>query len=156
MVRLVVAVVFLGAFVGLNMRRIGPKPEAPRPQGGYMASYLRGWPLPFTKDFVTMGLRQFPPLLPLDIKPDSPELARELRKRLSERQEAWARKTETARCAPLPWTHQTYRLSRLPETRGLGGRLIVHAIIDALVGIIPLTLMLFLQIPRRKEAARVE
>ena len=150
------AVAFLGAFVGLNMQKTDLKPETPGLMGGYVASYLQGWPLPFTKNFVTMGMEQFPPFLPPDVNPDSPEFGRELTKHLKAREEAWAKETETAGRVPLPWTHQTYHLSRLPNTRGLGSRLLVHGIIDALVGIIPLFLILYLQIPRRKVAAKVE
>ena len=59
----------------------------------------------------------------------------------------------------FPTTHQAYRLlvwnsrSRIWVSPR---RLTLGAINDALVAIIPLALILFLQIPRRKVAAKVE
>lgn len=133
--RLVVAVLFLGVFVGLNLR--GPKFH-----GGYGVNTVWGWPLP-----VAMLTFQCDP----SPEPDSVK--------------------EQTGYEWIPWTHQTYHLFRLDSLRWLhsgwasfdwymGDDLyiiyIVAAVANILLALTVLALILFLQIPRRKVAVKVE
>ena len=125
--RLVVAVVFLGAFIGLNMRKIGPR-RAIDPRGGQSEAlaYSWGWPLPV---FLQEG----------DLNINDALVADSYR---------------------LPLTHQTYLFCRgptLPHHTPLGlGTAIINCTINVLFALTVLSLILFLQIPRRKVVAKVE
>jgi hypothetical protein len=46
--RFVVAIVFLGAVLGLNIRSVGPAAELLWAEDYRMVDYFQGWPLPFT------------------------------------------------------------------------------------------------------------
>ena len=150
--RLVIAVLFLGAVVGLNMREIGPRhwPEDLIPAISW------GWPLPIAWE-LDQSFRA-----PVNGEPN-PLTQEELSAR-------W----RAAGCYRFPLTHQTYRLLRWERdmrwadprhrdpprdfyvwTGGVStGGFLYYAIIDVLFALIVLALILFLQIPRRKEAAR--
>jgi len=146
--RLVVAVVFLGAFVGLNVRVPQMESLALTQVVGF-----RGWPLPVIAEVSRMPIPDDPS--------SSPSLSEGYYK-----QYKW-----------LPWTHQTYRLflpdlntsspswlasdwatyysPNLAEIRATvssnwSAIYGICAVIDALFVITGLALILCLQIPRRK------
>ena len=119
--RLVVAVVFLGVFVGLNVC------EATLLNGAGLTAVGQGWPLPFAAEFHS---RQHTEPIQRD---------------------RW-----------YPWTHKTYDIIRTGFFSELvfsdwgvivleadNRVFVICAIVDALVCLIPLTLILFLH-PRRK------
>jgi len=59
----------------------------------------------------------------------------------------------------LPWTHRSYSLLdewKSPEFEDVSNEFIGWGMIDAVFAMTVLALILFLQIPRRKEAAKVE
>ena len=122
------AVVFLGAFVELNL--CGPQAQIVTYRGTTVASHW-GWPLPF---FVSE--RNFD--LDSDVI-DKPLTSQEFS------QLRW-----------VPWTHQTYRIVHwFPRGLFVGG-FILCGVIDVFVALIPLALILFLQIPRCRAAAKGE
>ena len=126
--RLTVATVVLGAIVGLNARKIGPR------QGHAWGTFYHlgpsscwGWPLPFRKEFEDSDAR-------------------------------WQDLIEYR----IPFTHQTYHLLNWDElylqdllrTNTNERTFSICAIIDAIFALVVLSLILFLQTPRRKVAAR--
>jgi len=142
--RLVIAVVFLGAFVGLNMRKIGPLDgEAFRPTEYW------GWPFP-----VVWSATPLPENLPDDF---TEEEFKEAERRLAA--------FETSASYRLPLTHKTYRFLEFRSFRWDGPEWDTFLIlvtpqrdasisvslvmIDALVLLVPLSLILFYH-PRRK------
>ena len=137
--RLVIAVLFLGASVGLNMREIGPVWL----EGFHDPTYLWGWPLAF-------ALRHGRPVS------EVPFIDGDKREKWEVRYEAARR---TARSYRLPCTHQTYRLLdwEYPvESAICSEPAFVFLAIDVLFALTVLSLILFLQIPRRKVVAKVE
>ena len=115
--RLVVAVVFLGAFVGLNV--CGPQTHV---GGSAVVVSFWGWPLPARGKSEGTDV-----LTPSDL-------------------------VEFDALRWVPWTHCTYHLTKHRSVRWVryGKReLCGYGPINALVGIIPLLLILFLH-PRRK------
>jgi hypothetical protein len=129
--RLVVATVFLGAFVGLNVQEIGPM--RPRKREGAIVPgasvCFRGWPLPFSCQ----------------------QLGFEL---------GWVDAAAAAETYRIPWTHQTYCMLAVESCNRDGEFLLNYPNNKLLLGstdlfaaIIPLCLILFLQIPRRKESS---
>ena len=155
--RLVIAVLFLGAFLGLNTRRIGPAvhqlPESEMIVAGgansasqtpvLIVTHFRGWPFPFTRS--TGGLSR-------DAEMNSDVL---------DRAPADFSDSERDGFFEPPWTHRTYSLIspfRNPPMKGLIPLdlegYIVLGVIDALFALTVLALILFLQLPRRKVAAK--
>jgi hypothetical protein len=133
--RLVVAVVFLGVFVGLNMRKIGPMEVL----YGVPCSY-RGWPLPFYggRDERAGELQ------------DAAYQVREARAACEAALEDDRAYRVAAIFYRLPLTHQTYRLLHWGTPHRFAPRpFIVYAIIDTLFALTVLTLILFYH-PRRK------
>ena len=134
--RLVVAMVFLGAFVGLNVS----KQELFPTWTGAVWTF-RGWPLP-----ITCQPREWDPSSDSHLEPPADYSPRE-----------WAQ-----------WTHQTYRLAQVEHFNWLTSLGVITwdaqngtndvftccAVIDALFALTILALILFLQIPPRKVAAR--
>jgi len=139
--RLVVAVVFLGAFVGLNMRKIRPcfaywSSQAP-------VAYLQGWPLPFTYECMNAEKAFFIAAADNNIDPESAEERRAFERAVVD--------GDVRDYVSLPWYYAAYRLLEWPQTDWLGthdGRDFC-GIIDALVGLVPLILILFFH-PRCK------
>jgi hypothetical protein len=120
--RLGLATVFLGVFVGLNSRPVGPVWLG----GWHVPSYYWGWPLPLAKE-------------PAFSKPEGLSLA--------ENEKWYARDWELKQSSyhyQLPWTHLTYRLLSLPfhQPSFTASRVVI----DVLCAVIPLTLVLFLRI----------
>jgi len=139
--RLVIAVLFLGTFVGLNLRVVGPI-EWP---DNLCPSILWGWPLPIVWE-----------------RDESFYAQREGRHdRLSE--DALAARRDNARSYRFPFTHQAYRLLKWETALVYADVLFpdsdhfaLYAIIDGLFALLVLSLILFLQLPRHKLAAKVE
>ena len=128
LVRLVVAVVFFAACLGLNV--CGPQAQIVSNRGRTVVRHW-GWPLPFS-----VSERDFDAASDVLEEPVTSQQFSQLR---------W-----------LPWTHKTYCIVLLFPRGLFATGFAVCAIIDVLVGLITLTLILFLQ-PRRKpepEAAK--
>ena len=148
--RAVLASLFLGAILGLNVRTIGPLAV---PSG--IPFKCHGWPLPYSvaKD---------------DDAPPEPWGSVDGRFRRiiadAERRTTWLLHRKAVESYRFPFTHQAYRLLDLEilgaedteGTLGKQGYLVYFAIFNGLFVLTVLTLILFLQIPRRKVAAKVE
>jgi hypothetical protein len=131
LVRLVVCIVFLAACIGLNFREIMPPPRGVEP-------VYYGWPLPCTVKW------------DVDLVPNARALEHFL---FDEGKHArWL----TTRSHLLPLTHQTYRLIEFKSLRWFYSQngLIVCGILNGLFGLAVLFPILFLQLPRRKVAAK--
>ena len=156
--RLVIAVLFFGAFLGLNTRRIGPAvhqwPGSEMIVAGganstsqtpiLIVTHFRGWPFPFT------GSREG---LSRDAEMDSDVL---------DHAPADFSNSERDGFFEPPWTHRTYSLIspfRNPPMKGLIPLdlegYIVLGVIDALFALVVLSLILFLR-PRSKVVAKAE
>jgi hypothetical protein len=144
----VVAVVLLGAFVGLNVRRIGPRIMVLQLDRIHHA-YYQGWPLPFTVD---LGSWQE------ENEDDKAEFWK------------WAKQNSLG-ATPLaelnefdaqfrwvPWSHQSYRIIAWQPLQLLDARFgfILWGALDALFALTGVALILFLQIPRRKAPEPVQ
>jgi len=146
-----VAVVFLGVFVGLNIRTFG-RPTYWRTELSCFFTFSWGWPSPV--------YARVPPV-PDQIDGMAHEQFRSM----------CINGSPSVRAYRLPWTHQTYclaesldfpdcpewgviQVSATPESDSY--IYVLSIIINALFTITALALILFLQIPRRKMAARVE
>jgi hypothetical protein len=136
--RLMIATVFLGAVVGLNLQEIGPImcDLGSEYSGNYRVCYW-GWPLPlFASD--EPAWRKWENRYNGDY--DDPVPCR------------------------LPWTHKIYHLAggfAALRHSGVGSKMHSHviicgAIIDALFALTVLSLILFVQIPCRKAPGPVE
>jgi len=142
LIRLVIAVVFLGAFVGLNTRRIGPavyQMQLSSPPPALIVRHFRGWPFPFSGSTEAVSRRQ--------AEMDSVVLDRAPADFLNGKRDGFF---EPA------WTHRTYFLispfRNVPESGPIALDLegyIALGTIDALFALVVLTLILFLR-PRRK------
>jgi hypothetical protein len=121
LIRLVMAVVFLGIFFGLNV--CGPTAQIVSSRGRTVASHW-GWPLPFS-----VSERDFDAASDVLEEPVTSQQFSQLR---------W-----------LPWTHKTYRIVLLFPRGLFATGFAVCAIIDVLVGLVPLGLILFFH-PRRR------
>lgn len=148
--RLVIAVVFLGAFLGLNVRRIGPSvyqvplsgrvssPPDPNPTPTLIVRHFRGWPFPFTGS--TEALMRRDAEMNSDVLDHAP--AEFLNgKDFFETPYGFFES---------PWTHRTYYLissfRNAPASGPIGLDLvgyIILGIIDALFALTGLTLILF-------------
>ena len=166
--RLVVAVVILGVLIGLNTSQIARPLSYSRvcdERIVEMVSY-RGWPFCFTctsVDFLDSDVALEDLGLPVPAFESFKSVGEEWGYGAQVRQWDWANRERLlaydAQCDWLTWTHQTYRLLDLDSARwtGWNGELRVSGVlINALFALSVLALMLFLQIPRRKEAAKVE
>ena len=134
--RLLIATVFLGGFVGMNMHKIGPT----RLTSGIYNYY--GWPLPF---IAMNDQREYHPPF------EAPENCDELLK-------AHNAFMEDYNSYRIPLHHQAYCLLRGDSLRNLDterGR-ILCAVINILFALVVFVLILLLQPPRRKVAAKVE
>jgi hypothetical protein len=138
--RLVIATVFLGAVVGLNVREIRPE-AAWSVDGNDLVDCYRGWPFPFIVTRVN--------------QPNCPPAIIE----------AFIREHGTGVKAfqrySIPDTHRwsyNWGSKWLYCRRGLGGEkdFVTGGIIDALFALTGVALILFLQIPRRKEPEPVQ
>lgn len=151
------AVVFLAVFIGLNMRKIGPRLFSFGSSPALSLPFdLWGRPLPLKIAQVMSNEKIDASNAAFTAKKKTEKdwlVIRQFAKELDA-------STAAARCYELPLTHQTYRLieGRDWGEKGFpcGSVLINFAVLDALVGIIPLALILFLQIPRRKEPELVK
>jgi hypothetical protein len=143
--RLVVATVFLGAFLGLNMRKIGPYGGFGLPDKIHVVAYW-GWPLPFIRSRQNWYR---PPIT-------NPATADKI-------QQEWDAWVEKNLANEIPLSHQTYYafewwpLSQWPfnDVTTESG-VVLGRIIDAVFALTVLFLILFLQIPRRKAPEQVK
>jgi len=152
--RLVVAVVFLGMCIGLNMREIGPVLASF--SGGLPARYW-GWPLPFdgevdegAYELVYRINRQH--MEELNLRSFDDDWAIEV----ADGQGAF----DSARHYRFPITHQAYRLLNWDSQQEFHAvyvpvfhnrrTFICYGIVDALFALAVLSFILCLQIPRRK------
>jgi len=130
LIRLVLATLFLGAFVGLNMHQISQPVDyvvehsGKKLEGSASHSYY-GWPLPFKGMYGDA-------LVSVEAEPFTGRRATSI---FYQNEYEW-----------LPWTHQSYRLFGHCMDKGF---LVNGAIIDALFALTVLSLTLLLQIPRR-------
>jgi hypothetical protein len=140
--RLVVAVVFLGAVVGLNCRKIGPTYLTDLP-----ACYF-GWPLPLAEEAGSYerSYRIFEDyyIAWANRSPDCEALEKK-----------WYAYSDAAR-HPLPLTHQAYRILSRKQRSEIRWWLTIYGLIDVVLCITPTVLILILQMPRRKVAAKVK
>jgi len=141
--RLITAIVFLGAFMAANLKIVGPKSH-----NLFMPQYW-GWPFPYAME--------------MNLDKEERAVVAALRKHhnWTKAEEALLKKHADmihvcfaeVKAYQFPSMHQTYRYLDLkpPPTKS---DLAFFAIVDILVALVPLFLILFLQIPRRKVAVR--
>ena len=126
--RLVVAVAFMGALIGLNMRRIGPVWLG----GTHDPANIYGWPLPFLQAEAV----------------DRVQFLNDIERA------KWYDAKRSGSSDLLPRTHQTYRLLDWNFAGGWAiyyeSKYALFATFNALFALVVLALILFLQIPRRK------
>ena len=135
--RLVIAVVFLGAFVGLNMRVIGPQGH-----GQFGTLYSWGWPLPHEQK---PGITSDQFCVHRHLKPSGYYVF----------DGDWYAHMAAVHSYQIPYTHLTYCLVRDDEGTSIPSFvLLLNAALDTLFAAAALFMILFLQIPSRKEAAR--
>ena len=172
--RLVIAVVFLGAFVGLNMRPIGPVNSRDTGLGREIVC-LWGWPFPARVREVWPNARESGAIdvrKPLHKRTGTEneriqQYMADITKPTHMRTEAETKRIqqygaeagtfwEEASTYQLPLAHQTYRLVAWHSIgTDSGSEPILNIIPNAVFPVVVLALILSLQIPRRKVAAKV-
>ena len=145
--RLVVAVVCLSVFVGLNTRRVGPTTSlVGRNTILDLPHCYRGWPLPISKQLANSELQE-------SVR------SHHSKGKEVETYDSWQARTEwnqrwnDAGLYEPPMTHKTYLVLRWDSLRWLGSKagLVVCGIIDVLFALTIIAVILFLQIPRAKD-----
>ena len=106
--RLIIAIVFLGAFVGLNMREIGPVVHGEHVRPIESPHYLWGWPLPFIEQKEAWDQTEIGRWLSAAME----ELQSD-RMAVGEFMARFAARAAADRSRLLPWTHPTYRVLEL-------------------------------------------
>jgi hypothetical protein len=134
--RLIIASMFLGAVIGLNVREVGPwwQPYDFYTSRYAILSHCWGWPFPFhAKMDSTAGYGHMQTWWNLDRDTDAPV-------------------TDAGQSVDLPCTHFTYRLLKLDvrlDGPAGGGFVVWGGVIDAIFALTVVALILFLHLRRQ-------